>query len=77
MAPQEKYHYFKYYIYRHGGRPEIGITHDENLSLSYAKDRIERAARQRLGANFHYLDIWTMHPWFMEIIEYKRENGLE
>jgi|GEM_PF-1645195 len=73
----EKYYYYKIYVYPKSGRPVSGIKHSPSNSLSEVKAQYEREARKHYQDNFWYMDIWTMDPRFLEVIEYKKEKGLE
>jgi hypothetical protein len=71
-----KYYFYKIYIYTRTGRPVSGIKHHASSSMSLVKGEYEDTARRHYKDNFHTMDIWPMNENFLEVIEYKKGNGL-
>lgn len=77
MDEKDKYYYYKIYVYIKAGRPVSGIKHHTSNNKNVVKGLWEDEARRHYKENFWYMDIWTMDERFIEVIEYKKEKGLE
>lgn len=77
MSQPTKFYYYKIYVYLLNGAPVNGIRHHEMDNINVVKEIFINAAKKAYGANYHYLDIWTMSEMFLEVEEYKKKNSLE
>lgn len=69
--------YYKVTVNLVTGKRISGIRHFQTSDINALKERLTTEARNHYKEQFHYLDLWTMHSQFTEVIDYKKEKGLE